>query len=215
LFDRDDKPLAGLQRYLPAIQANPARTDIPPNADLKKFKNAFNTSDTWGFRNYVVTCLMIDTGVRAGEVCNLKLNAIRMDERSMIVDGKTGPRLVRFTREMERLLRGWLRRRPQCGRADASEYVFVSKRGDQMDPNTIGQAFRKLRKVHSLPRISAHTFRHAFCTNFCGKDGNLERLRMLTGHRSLQTLMKYLHLSEVSSKEMGEELERVSLLKDI
>lgn len=205
----------GMQKYLPAVEKNPRRVDIPQVKDLKSFKNTFNTDNKWDYRDYVVTCLMLDTGIRSGEVCNLRMDHLLLDEKVIIVDGKTGPRPVAITNEMIRLLKGWLKRRAACTKAEDSVYVFVSKRSDKMDVAATSNRFRRHRKKFGLPRITPHTLRHSFCTNYLRKGGDIEKLRLMTGHTTFEMLKDYLHLAKVGSKEMQADLEKVSLLKDM
>lgn len=205
----------GLQRWLPHIEKNPRRTDIPQVSDLKAFAGSFNTANRWGYRDYVATKLMMDTGIRLGEVCNLRIDHIKLKEHQMVVTGKTGPRTVNFTKDLEVLIKGWLKRREGCVTAKESPYLFVSKYAPQMDVNGFGQRFRKHCKKYGLPRISAHSLRHSFCTNYLQKGGSIERLRLQTGHSSFEMLRDYVHLGKLGSGEAQKELEKVSLLKDV
>jgi integrase/recombinase XerD len=211
---QDDK-LRGIQRWLPMIEKCPRRTDIPQVSDIKTFKNAFNTSNKWGYRNYVATCLLINNGIRIGELCSLKINDIQWEDKKLIVSGKTGTRLVPFTDDVGRLLKGWLKRRQQCGKSADSPYLFISKRSEKMDPNAVQQAFRKHRLKENLPRISAHTFRHVFCTNYLRKGGDIAKLQTVSGHSSMQMLSEYLHMAKLGSKAVQDEMEKVNLLKDL
>lgn len=214
----EDCQLAELKsycRWLPPIGKKPRRLDIPATVDMKKFKNGFNTNDKWEYRDYVLTCLLIDTGVRAGEAANLRLDGVRFDERILFVTGKTGPRTVPVTRDMVRIMKGWLKRRESCRYAHGSPYFFVSKRSPQLDVDAIGHSFRKHVAKLGLPRISAHTFRHAYATNYLGQGGNMENLRINMGHSSYEMLKEYLHLAMQGSKSSQDELEKVSLLKRV
>jgi integrase/recombinase XerD len=158
---------------------------------------------------------MLDTGIRLGEVCNLRLDHVLLEEKLIIVDGKTGPRTVPLSIEMARLIKGWTKRRQLCKTAKDSPFLFVSKYKPEMDVNGFGQRFRKHRAKYDLPRISAHTFRHTFATNFLRKGGDIEKLRMMTGHTTYEQLREYLHLAKIGSKEMHKEIERVSILKEV
>ena len=213
--DCQEAELKGLQRYLPAIEKNPRRTDIPEVVELSKFKNSFNTDSKIGYRNYVVTCLLLDTGLRISEVCNLEMSHVLFDQKMLIVTGKTGTRPVAMTLDMIKLLKGWLKRRDQFPYASDSTFVFVSKYAPKMDAHGFAQVFRKHFGKNGLPRITAHTFRHAFCTNYLRKGGDMERLRMMTGHATYDMLREYVHAAQMGSVASQKELERVSLLHDV
>lgn len=205
----------GWQKYLPAIEQCPRREDVPQLKDLKSFKNTFNTDRKWDYRDYVITCLMLDTGIRCGEVCNLRLDHLLLDEKMIIVDGKTGPRPVAVTGDMVRLLKGWIKKRVSCTKSEGSPYVFVSKRSEKMDVSAVSNRFRKHRKKYNLPRITPHSLRHSFCTNYLRKGGDIAKLKMMTGHTTYAMLEGYLHLAKLGSKEFQQDLEKVSLLKEV
>lgn len=207
--------LAGLQKYLPSIEKTPRRIDIPQTVDLKRFKNSFATDTKIGFRNYVATCLMLTNGIRIGEVCNLRIDHVLLPEKLMIVDGKQGPRPVPITNDLVRLLKAWYKRRQEFKTAVDSPLVFVSIDKPYMNKDSFVSAFAKHRKKHKLPRITAHTFRHVFSTNFLKQGGDMEKLRLITGHTSYDMLMDYLHLSKIGGKSMQDELEKVNILKEI
>lgn len=213
--DCQEDGLKGFSKYLPVIGKCPRRTDIPQTTDLSKFRDSFDTKNRWGFRDYVATSLMLDNGIRVGEVCNLQLTHMRLDEQILFVDGKTGIRAVPISKEMAKLFKGWLRRRDDCKTAVDSPYVFVSKYGPRLSENGLGQRFRKLTKKYGLPRVTAHSMRHAMATNYLTKGGDMEKLRLMIGHSSYAMLQEYLHLSKIGGKSMQEELEKVSLLKAV
>lgn len=213
--DCQEAGLKGFQKYLPAIERNPTKLEMPELKDLKTFKNSINTTNKWGYRDYVAVSLMLETGIRVGEVCNIKINHMRLDDLVVYVEGKTGPRQVAITTDMAKLLKGWLKKRSTVKSAANSEYVFLSKRGPKMDSNGFGQSFRKHCAKMGLPRITPHTLRHMMATNYLRKGGDIEKLRMMTGHTTYSMLQGYLHLAKIGGKEMQQELERVSLLKEL
>lgn len=200
---------------LPVIPATPSRTFIPTKMDLKNWRSAFNVESLFGYRDYVVFCLVMTTGMRIGEVCFLQIPHLQLTERQIYVptEGKTDSRLVPITHEMVALLKGWLRRRPESKQAETSPYVFISKYDPKCTPNGFDQRFRKLRNKYHLPAVTPHTVRHAFCTYYLRNGGNMERLRNITGHSTYEMLKNYLKLAEVGKDSAKDELEECSPLK--
>lgn len=213
--DMQEEGLKGMQKWLPVIEKTPRRTDIPQSTDIKAYREALNTSNIWDYRDYVASALLSDTGLRIGELCNLRVDHVLFNDQVLIVSGKTGVRQVAITKDMLKLLKGWMKRRVTCRTAQESPFVFVSKYRPQMDPNGFGQRFRKHCKKNSLPKISPHRVRHAFCTNYLRNGGDMEKLRLMTGHTTYTQLQGYIHLAKLGGKAQQEELEKVSLLKDV
>lgn len=205
--------LKDFSNLIEKIGRNPRRNFIPSPKDLQKWRDAFRTDHVYGFRNWVIFALIVDTGMRIGEVCNLLLEYLQLDNQQMYIpDGKTGSRTVPLSRPVVKILKAWLQRRRKIARAD-SPYLFVSRRSEKCTPNSIGYAFRRLKKKFDLPPLTPHTLRHSFCTYYLRNGGNLERLRNITGHTTFEMLKGYLHMAEVGSKEAKSEMEAVSPLR--
>jgi integrase/recombinase XerD len=208
--------LKGMQRYLPAIGRTPQRTDIPRNFDIRQFRASFDLENKWQFRDYVASSLMINNGIRIAELCDIKLGDLFFDNNQVKVTGKgSKSRLVPLTNDMIRLLRAWIKRRESIKTAADSDYLFVSKYKGKMTGGAFAHKFQKHCVKHSLPRITPHSFRHAFCTNYLVKGGNMEKLRNISGHSSYDVLRTYLHVGEMGSQSLKDEVERVNLLKDV
>jgi site-specific recombinase XerD len=213
--DRLDDTAKKLLRHMPPIPKNPRRDDIPKMRDIRGFQGTFNTRKVVEHRDYVASCLMMDNGMRIGELCNLRLNDIDWDIKIATVCGKTGRRNVPLSAGMIPLLKGWIKRRRELKSSQNSDYVFVSARSPKMSPDAWASHIARHRKKHGLPRISAHSFRHLFCTNYLAKGGDMNRLMNITGHTSYQVIGDYLHQAKLAQKESRDEFEKVTLLKEL
>ena len=58
---------------------------------IRAFGNTFE-----GRRNKAIILVLVDCGLRLGELLNLKLNDVSMEQQLLKIDGKTGERVVRF-----------------------------------------------------------------------------------------------------------------------
>jgi site-specific recombinase XerD len=183
---------------------------------MREFKNSFPTNSVTGFRDFVACSLMLTNGMRIGELCNLKIDDMKLEEKTLIANGKTGTRLVPITIDMVRLLKVWLKRRAKFKKTASSPYVFITGKQAQMTPNTFQKSFGRRRKGNgSFSGISPHTLRHIFCTLYLRAGGNMEKLRMITGHTTYDMLKEYLHLAEIGGTQMRDELERVNPLRQV
>lgn len=189
------KPWQGL---LPKIGANKPRLYVPTPQVMGEFLHAFDKSTIWGLRDFVVTSIMIDCGPRIGEVCNLDLSSVLWDQSKMIVNGKTGPRVIPLNQQITvPQLRRWIRERE---RFTTSTALFITKFGGRCTPNTFDQAFDENRKgsgvgITEEGTLTPHTVRHYFCTHYLVNGGTLPMLQAITGHTSLATLQLYLHMA--------------------
>jgi integrase/recombinase XerD len=210
---------AGMQPFfnsLPRIGKAIRREFIPSQGQMQTFADGFDQDVIWGLRDYTVLCLMLDTGARVGEVCNLEPEDIYWDNSLVNLDGKTGKRLVPFGAMTERALRHWQAVRTKYAHEKCKK-VFITRYGGNCLPNTFAQAFADNMRKTGLDKelgdntISCHTVRHFFCTMYLVNGGTLHNLQRITGHKALDTLMIYVNLANQMTT-VQEEHSRVSPL---
>lgn len=214
--ERDDdcreEGLKPWYKALPAIPKTPRRKFVPERRSLKKFMSPMNTNTTVGMRDYVAMSVLLDTGIRVGELALLTVDGLKLEDRRLIVPelGKTGTRLVPLSKDVSRLLKGWLKIRERYAACDR---VFPSMHsGQPATPHTFEQVFKRYRRKSGEKGITPHTLRHCFCTYFLEGGGDIAKLQAITGHSSLDMLKDYLHMS---GKALEEEQERVSPLRQV
>lgn len=220
VFVREDDECVKLKlnvwlREIGSIPRNEFREFIPSVAGLKEGRQMWNIDSAFGLRNFTAYCLMLGCGLRVGELCHLRLTDLLLDQKEIHVprEGKTGARLVPLDTKSVDLIQKWLRRRGRMAGAVESPYVFLGRKGVICAPNTFGQAFRKAQPASKKgSRITPHTLRHAFGTYYIRNGGSLERVRIILGHSTMDTTLRYSHQAEVGNKQGKEELERVSPL---
>jgi integrase len=211
---------AGLVSHAPllgAIPQNEVKQTMPGLKELKMLRAKFDTTDYYGLRNYTIFSLILGTGMRNGEIRALKVDDLHFDNGMLNVppEGKTGSRLIPIDSSLVGILKAWLRRRSKAS-GHACSWLFPGLGGEPLKETGIVQIFTKLQPgVSREQRITAHTLRHVFATYYLSKNGSIERLRLIMGHKSYDTLRIYLQMSKVDSAEAKEELERVSPLKTV
>jgi integrase/recombinase XerD len=217
--DCEAQKMQGFVRDIPKIPKNKPRMYIPTPEEMLKFMNAFDQKVRWGMRDFTVMTVLLDTGARIGEVCFMKESHLKLDAGMILIpeEGKTGERLVPIDPiETVPVLKKWLRERERFAKCDR---LFLNRFGGPCTPHTFDQAFRYLREETGLGisehgNLSPHCVRHFFCTHYLVNGGTLHNLQRITGHKSLETLMIYVHLANQMST-VTEEHSRVSPLKNL
>jgi len=146
-------------------------------------------------RNYAILDVLVDTGIRASELCGLlKENVhITAKEGYIKVMGKgRKERQVPLGLKSRKSLNEYMRRfRPSVHDED---HVFLSHGNTPMTVTGLDQMLRRLghhAKVTGV-RVSAHTFRHTMAINFLLQGGDVYVLSRLLGHESVQVTEVYL-----------------------
>lgn len=148
-------------------------------------------------RDRALLSVLLDTGIRASEVCSLTLDRLSLTRLDpyLLVFGKgrkereVGPLGV----ETNRLLRRYLRARPSVGFAE----VFLSRRHTPLTPFALDKVLGRLEhwagpERFAGVRVSAHTFRHTYAVNFLRTGGSIFDLKLLLGHTDIATTQRYL-----------------------
>ncbi len=158
-------------------------------------------------RNRAILWVLWDTGIRVGELCDMRLSNFDRRQGTLIVFGKgRKERRVALGRNALRALLYYLDR----WRQDADEleeignpneeHVFLSEGGQALTIHGIEMLFKRLRQRTGLTgkRISAHIFRHTFAVRYLMLGGDIFSLQELLGHEDISTIKNYMHLNDVN-----------------
>lgn len=89
-----------------------------------------------------------------------------------------------------------VRARPGILKERASDYFFVSTRGNQMGTDAMRKMFKDaLRRAGLDETLSPHDMRHTFATDLLDGGADLRSVQEMLGHASLSTTQIYTHLS--------------------
>jgi len=169
-------------------------------------------------RNYALVQLMLQTGLRVGEVATLRMADITISDRSGSVRVRHGKGLkareVPLNATARRALRPFLEGHPTPPLKKTDAPLFVSSRETAMPVRTIQAAIASLARRARLKRasVSAHKLRHTFALGYLRDNpGKLVELASLLGHDSLDTTAVY---TRPSRDDLAADLERSHLNVD-
>jgi integrase/recombinase XerC len=189
-------------------------TDVEVHALLRA---AGASSHGLAARNYAVVQLMLQAGLRVGEVAALRVADITMSDRSGNVRIRHGKGLkareIPLNATVRRALKPFLEGRQSPGK-DKDAPLFVSSRNTAMPVRTIQAVIASLVRRAHLKRVavSAHTLRHTFALGYLRDNpGKLVELASLLGHDSLDTTAIY---TRPSRDDLAADLERSHLNVD-
>jgi len=175
--------------------------EIIDRQEANKLFKQINKRYIRGKRFYAICKLMLNTGVRVAELCNLKTKDIDLDKKFLKVKkGKGGrDRLIPFPEDIIPCLEDWINEK--AIRGIESKYLFCSyskgQEGKKLIPRYIQIALKQYGKKAGIEDLHPHTLRHSFATAIYQTDHNLEGLRMILGHSNIQTTQIYINLSMV------------------
>lgn len=145
-------------------------------------------------RDTAILSLLLDTGVRASELCGLTLERvfISKEESYIKVLGKgKKEREIGLGDKARAELHRYIRQYRKGARSD--EPVFLSRFNEPLTINGLDQLLYRLRDWARLGGIKAgaHKFRHTFAVNYLLNGGDVYKLSRLMGHTSVSTTERY------------------------
>ena len=164
-------------------------------AEIDLIFNTINTSSPWlTARNKAMIALMLDSGLRQGEICNLKICNLFFDVCRVKVFGKGNKeRIVPMGNMTQRLIKEYLALRPF-----ESENVFISYYGELLTCSAVKSMTWDLQQRLPFP-FTSHLLRHNFATNYLINQydlyGQMDIYQLMTimGHEDISTIRRYLH----------------------
>lgn len=203
-------------KYLSAkaklIEVNPAQNLETPKLDKrtpkyltledsKKLLDAASDEDNRNSeRDYAITTLFLNCGMRLSELVNINIKDIQFDECKMTVIGKGNKeRTIYLNNACMRTIADYLEVRPREGIDYKSKNaLFLSERRERISNRTVQYIVKKELKKAGLDtnKYSVHKLRHTAAT-LMYQYGNVDirALQELLGHASISTTEIYTHVA--------------------
>ena len=169
---------------------------------IQSLLQAIDTSSTAGLRTYAMVLMLLDTGMRLGELIGLKKNDVDLRNKTLKVFGKGAKeRRLPIGKRLLAALWKYQLYRPQPATGSIDNF-FLTRDGWPLTKNRVETIIKNLSRKAGLQgvRCSPHTFRHTFCIQFLRNGANLFSLQQMTGHSSLEVLRGYVALAESDLK---------------
>lgn len=202
-------------KYLSAkaklIETNPAQNLETPKQekrmpkyltldDSKKLLDVAGNEDNRNSeRDYAITTLFLNCGMRLSELVNINIKDIKFDDCKMTVIGKGNKeRTIYLNNACMRSVKEYLDIRPKEGvKYDSKDALFLSERRERISNRTVQYIIKnELRKAGlDTNKYSVHKLRHTAAT-LMYQYGNVDirALQELLGHASISTTEIYTHV---------------------
>lgn len=181
-----DTPMKNIKCVMPG-----KRIDVPTIEDVKTFIDALNLNKYAERRLRVMFLVALDTGLRRGELCGLKVEDFDdhglllhvRPETSKVRKGRTVPISPQVGKELRRFVG---LRLPEW----RSPWMFPTETGGQMSPSSFGSQIRRV-SDRIGDRMKIHGLRHLCATEFLRSTGNIALTAALLGHASISTTSRF------------------------
>lgn len=161
---------------------------------MEKLIESFDLSDK-GILDRTIVMTLYCCGLRVSELCTLRFNDVRLDQKQLKIRGKGGKEriipLVDACIDQMKVYLDSLRFHCSLSR----DYFFVSLKGKPLERTYIYRLVKKDAWNQGLsPSFSPHSIRHSYATRLVGEDVDLRLVQELLGHSDISTTQIYTHI---------------------
>lgn len=170
----------------------------------------------YAYRDYAIIITLLGTGMRLGEMCNLRWQDIDFANNMVIVQGKMRdrrsiPMAVKLRSELleyQAYVRSVF--------AEPCQNVFTNADNKRLTEEAVKNIFKRLKEVMAFKsgtRLSAHTFRHTFAVNQILAGASVFVVQRLLGHSTLDMTMRYVRIFGQRLQEQNEKFNPLNHMK--
>lgn len=155
-------------------------------------------------RDIAILELLFATGIRVGELCNLKCSNIDLNRGFIKVNGKgskeriiqlCNPELLHALKRYNRIS---LQLRPVSGK-----HFFLNRLNKPLSSQSVRFMIKKyVAETNIRKSVTPHTFRHTFATMLLEEGVDIKYIQKILGHSSILTTQIYTHVSNQKQKEI-------------
>ncbi len=183
---------------------------LPNYLGVIELETIFNIPDlntSLGQRNRLILELLYATGIRVGELVNIKLNDIDLNRKEIRILGKGNKERIDLFGEY---CLDYMNLFINDGRAkiinknnSSCDYLIINNRGNKITTRAVEQIINDIVKKASIKKhVSPHMLRHSFATHLLNNGCDILTVKELLGHESLESTQIYTHVSNERLREV-------------
>lgn len=148
-------------------------------------------------RMFAIIELLLQTGIRIGELANLRISDVNSDTLKVRSYEKHEERLVPLNRSVKEAVKRYLQTRPNT----KEDRVFITKSGKPFLIRNIRTAIERYFRISEIKDAKVNDLRHTFVAHHLRHGVSLVMLSKILGHKRISTTERYLEYVENRAKE--------------
>lgn len=141
--------------------------------------------------------LLLETGIRVGELSNILLDDLSLANRSLVIHGKGNRQRIVYILAPTLLhtLKNYLGKREQIHTDNIR--LFITGTGLELTPPRLRKSLREIAANAGISRhVTPHMLRHTRATRWLESGLDIRHVQKLLGHHSISTTEIYTHVSD-------------------
>lgn len=190
LADDDEIPVSPMAKMSPpAVPEQPV--PVLGVAELTALLKACEGRSFENFRDTAILRLLLDTGMRAGELVGLRVEDIDQAQGVAFVMGKGGRgRACPYGARTAEALRRYMKARRRHPGAELTSKLLIGKKGP-LTASGVGQILERRSTDAGIGHVHPHQFRHTFAHRWLAAGGQENDLMRLAGWRTREMVGRY------------------------
>ncbi len=148
-------------------------------------------------RMYAIIELLLQTGIRIGELADLRMSDIQPDGLRITPHEKHAERVVPMNKSAKEALDRFLKIRPEI----QDDHIFVTKSGKPFLVRNIRTAIERYFRIAGIENAKVNDLRHTFVAHHLKHGVSLVLLSKILGHKRLSTTERYLEYVQDRAKD--------------
>jgi integrase/recombinase XerD len=180
--------------------------NLPEYFSFNTIKEAFSSD-----RDGLIVLLMYASGLRASELCEIKIADILFDAGFIRIKGKgSKERIVPVDRYTLKAIEQYIRNeRVKFANKNSKDTLFLSVRGKKLTRQALWKIVKKKFLKLGLD-IHPHSLRHLFATHMIENGASIRAVQEMLGHESVTTTQIY---TDISDNVLEREFHKLEILK--
>lgn len=155
--------------------------------EIERLKEAARTT-----RDKTILAVLLSTGCRISEICQLDVLDIDLAARAVTVLGKGNKeRRVYLDDVAVMYLRRYFRER-----TDDSPALFVGKGSSRLTPDGVRYALKQIEARSGVENVHPHRFRRTLATSLISHGMSIQEVAAILGHDKIDTTMTYVYIDQ-------------------
>ena len=157
-----------------------------------------------GLRNKLIIELFYSTGMRRGELVNLKLNDISDSQKTIKVLGKRNKeRIIPLLPSALNTIASYIDYRKSLSSIKDVHYLLLTEKGAKVYETLVYRVINNyFSKASEKVKKSPHILRHSFATHLLNEGADIKSVKELLGHSSLASTQIYANNSISKLKQV-------------
>lgn len=163
-------------------------------------KKSNGDNHPFALRNKAIILVLLDTGLRASELCMLSICDVEMKTGKVKIESGKGNkmRFVYLGVASRKAIWRYLASRDE----DPAAPLFIGENKKEIERTNLRKILSRIGEKAGIKDVYPHRFRHTFSIEYLRNGGDIFTLQVLLGHSSLEMVRHYSKIASIDTQRV-------------